>query len=196
MAEISQFITEDSRSMIQRLTRHQCHKEADARGIQYPAGATKDVMIKLFEAHDIDITQSSILQWQGFSGKGINGDMRQEFYPVTKQPASMRNGANAAAALNEVMAAKDKEDQAFEEARLDVLQRENEQLKRSLEQSQRTNEQLTGAFEERFAALEDNKKPQKEKSKYWDAYHKAQELGLTVERGMKLAHIEEMIANG
>ena len=102
MAELSQFITEDSSPMIQRLTRHQCHKEADERGIQYPPGANKDVMIKLFEANDIDITQSSILQWQGFSGKGIDGDMRQEFYPVTKQPASMRNGANAAVALQHV----------------------------------------------------------------------------------------------
>ena len=176
--------------MIQRLTRHQCHKEADARGIQYPPGATKDVMIKLFEANDIDIAQSSILQWQGFSGKGIDGDMRQEFYPVTKQPASMRNGANAAAALNEVVTAKDKEAQAFEEARLDVLQRENEQLKR-------TNEQLKGVLEERLAALEGNHEKPVDKdspqSKYWAVYRQARDMGLKVDRNMKMPQIVAMI---
>ena len=75
MTELSQLVGEDSRAPIERLRRFQLHRIADGLKIQYPAGASKDVMIKLFEANDIDITQSSILQWQGFSGKGIDGDM-------------------------------------------------------------------------------------------------------------------------
>ena len=189
MAELSQLIGEDSRAPIERLRRFQLHRIADSFDLQYPVGASKDVMIKLFEAHNIDVTQSAIVQWQVMNGVDTNGKPRQELYPVDALPNSMRNGANAAAALNEVVTAKDKEDQAFEEARLDVLQRENEQLKR-------TNEQLKGVLETRLAALEGGKQPQKEKSEYWDAYKKAKDMNLPVKRGMKLVQIEEMIANG
>ena len=148
-------------------------------------------MIKLFEANDIDVTQSAAVQWQAVQGLDAGGKPRQEFYPVTPQPASVRNGVNAGAALTNKLSAKEEEEKAFEDARLDVLERENEQLRR-------TNEQLKGVLEERLAALEDNHKKPVDKdspqSKYWTVYRKAKDMNLPVERGMKLTQIEALIS--
>lgn len=190
MSELSQFIGEDSRTPIQRLRRFQLHKIADSFNLQYPVGAGKDVMIKLFEANDIDVTQSAAVQWQAVNGVGANGQPTQEFYPVNNPPASARNGVNADAELTNRLSAKDEEEKAFEDARLDVLERENEQLRR-------TNDQLKGVLEERLAALEDNQKPidkDSPQSKYWAAYNKAKDMNLPVKRGMKLTQIEALIA--
>ena len=189
MSELSQFVGEDSRAPIQRLRRCQLHKIADSFKLQYPAGATKDAMIKLFEANDIDVTQSAAVEWEAFHGVDVDGKPRQEFYPKTAQPASARNGVNADAALIDRVSAKDEEEKAFEAARLDVLERENEQLKR-------TNEQLKGVLEERLAALENTKPVDTESTPYWTAWRKAKDMNLKVERGMKLPQIEALIANG
>jgi len=191
MSDLSQFVGVDSRAPIQRLRRAQLHKIADSFKLQYPVGATKDVMIKLFEANDIDVTQSAAVQWQVMHGVGADGQPRQEFYPVDAAPASERNGVNASTALHARVSAKEEEERAFEEARLDVLERENEQLRR-------TNEQLKGVLETRLAALENQgKKPvdtDSPQSKYWAAYRDARDMGLAVERGMKLKQIEKLIA--
>ena len=190
MSELSQFVGEDSRKPIERLKRQRLWKIADDFGLQYPNGATKEVMIKLFEANDIDVTQSPEVQWQVFNGVDANGNPRQELYPIEQQPASMRNGVNAAAVLNERMSAKDEEEKDFADARLDALERENESLRR-------TNDQLVGAFEKRMAALEsDHKKPvdkDSPQSKYWATYREARDMGLKVGRNMKLPQIEALI---
>ena len=184
MSELSQFIGEDGRKPIQRLKRARLHKYADDIGLQYPNAASKDVMIKLFEANDIDVTQSPEVQWQVFHGLDVDGNPRQERYPIEPQPASVRNGVNAAAVLNERMTVKEEEDKNFKDARLDVLERENEQLRRD-------NAQIKGVLEERLAALESNqKKPQ---SKYWATYRHARDMGLTVDRNMKLPQIKALI---
>ena len=196
MAELQQFIGEDSRTPIQRLRRCQLHKIADGFKLQYPAGATKDAMIQLFEANNIDVTQSPDVQWQGFHGQDVEGKPRQEFYPVVQPSASMRNGVNAAVVLNERLSAKEEEEQEFDKARIDVLERK-------LAQSERTNEQLKGILEERLAALENShQKPvdkESPQSKYWAAYRQARDMNLPVERGMKLPEIKALIksaANG
>ncbi len=190
MSELSQFVGEDSRKPIQRLKRAQLHKVANERGLQYPNGASKEVMIKLFEANDIDVTQSPEVQWQVINGRDIDGNLRQEVYPVEQQPASVRNGVNASAVLNERLSAKAEEEKDFAGARMDALERENTQLRR-------TNEQLTDAFEKRMAALEsDHKKPVDQdlpQSKYWAIYRKARDAGLKVDRNMKQPQIEALI---
>ncbi len=190
MSELQQFIGEDSRKPIQRLRRFQLHKIADGFKLQYPPGATKDVMIKLFEANEIDVTQSPEVQWQVFNGQDVDGNARQEFYPVEQQPASIRNGVNATAVLNERMSAKEEEEQGFDKARIDALERE-------LGQARRTNEQLQVVLEKRLASLENKKPVDKDSSPangYWAAYRKAREMGLDVDRCMKLPKIEAMIA--
>ncbi len=190
MSELHQFIGEDSRKPIQRLRRCQLHKIADGFKLQYPPGATKDVMIKLFEAHEIDVTQSPDVQWQIFNGQDIKGNPRQEIYPVEQQPASIRNGVNAAAVLNERLSAKEEEEQEFDKARISALERE-------LSQARKTNEQLQVVLEERLAALENKKPVDKDSSpanEYWAKYRKAREMGLDVDRCMKLPQIEAMIA--
>ena len=188
MSELQQFIGEDSRLPIQRLRRCQLHKIADGFELQYPPGATKDVMIKLFEAHNIDVTQSPDVQWQLFNGLGENGQPRQELYPVEPPPASVRNGVNAAAVLNERMSAKEEEEKNFKEARLGVLEKENAQLRLD-------NERITKMMEERLAALES--KPADPDSSpanpYWAKYRQAREMGLNVDRNMKLPQIEAAI---
>ncbi|KKL14209.1 hypothetical protein LCGC14_2518010 [marine sediment metagenome] len=189
MSELQQFIGEDSRKPIQRLRRCQLHKIADGFKLQYPPGATKDVMIKLFEANDIDVTQSPDVQWQAFNGLGEDGQPRQEFYPVEQQPGSMRSGVNAAAVLNERLSEKEEEERGFDKARIDALERE-------LDQSRRTNEQLKGILEERLAALENKKPVDKDSSPatpYWAKYRKAKDMGLDVDRCMKLPEIEALI---
>ena len=193
MSELHQFIGEDSRKPIQRLRRCQLHKIADGFKLQYPPGATKDVMIKLLEANAIDVTQSTDVQWQVFNGQDVDGNPRQELYPVAQQPASIRNGVNAAAVLNERMSAKEEEEQGFDKARIDALERE-------LSQARKTNEQLQGmqmSLEERLAALENKKPVDKDSSpanEYWTKYRKAREMGLDVDRCMKLPQIEAIIA--
>ncbi len=189
-SDISQFVGEDSRKPIERLRRYQLHRLADGFKLPYPPGASKDVMIKLFEANNLDVTQSPDVQWQAINGVDSNGNHTQEFYPVEQLHGSMRNGANAALALNERLSAKEEEENTFKEARLDVLQRENEQLRRD-------NEQIKGVLEERLAALENEKPPVDKDSpqaNFWAKYREARDLNLPVERGMKLPQIEAMIA--
>ena len=189
MSELHQLVGDDSRGLLQRLSRHQLHKVATELGMQYPVGATSPAMIKLFEANNIDITQSKVVRWVTVAGQDVDGKHTQQSYPVSEQPASARNNVNAAGALDARMTAKEKEEKAFEEARLDVLERENAQLRR-------TNEQLQETLEQRLAALED-KEPAKKDSpadEYWALYRKARDLGLDVDRNMKQGQIEAMIA--
>ncbi len=177
MSELQQFIGEDSRKPIQRLRRCQLHKIADGFKLQYPPGATKDVMIMLFEANNIDVTQSPEILWQGA-------------YPaVEQQPASIRNNVNATAGLNERLSAKEEEEQGFDKARISALERE-------LDQARKTNEQLQEVLEKRLAALEDKKPADPDSSpanSYWATYRKAREMGLDVDRCMKLPQIEAAI---
>ena len=175
-AFFAQFVGEDSRMPIQRLRRAQLHKIADGFKLQYPNGASKDVMIKLFEANSIDVTQSPDVQWRGF-------------YPVEEQPpASIRNGVDARAVLSERLSAKEEEEKNFKEARLGALEKENTQLRLD-------NERITKMMEERLAALES--KPVDPDSSpanpYWAKYRKAREMGLNVDRNMKLPQIEAAI---
>jgi len=191
-SELYDFIGEDSRQPIHRLRRFQLHRIADSMGLQYPPGATKDVMIKLFEMHDIDVTQTALVQWQIFTGKDVDGNMRQEAYPVIEPSNSARNGVNAAAVLTERMSAKEQEEQKFQDARLGVLERENAELKK-------TNEQLQGILETRLAALEDNREtdpPTEEDTpvkRFWGLFRKARDLGLAVRRDMKEPQIQALI---
>ena len=189
MSELHQFVGDDSRQLIQRLTRHQLHKVATEQNMQYPVGATKDAMIKLFEANGIDVTQSKVVKWVTVGGLDEDGQQTQQSYPVAELPASARNNVNAGAALDARMSAKEKEEKAFEEARLDVLERENAQLRR-------TNEQLQETLEQRLAALEgkDKKPNDSPANEYWALYRKARDLGLPVRRDMKQNQIEAMIA--
>jgi|GEM_PF-5344240 len=188
MSDLQEFIGEDSRMPIQRLRRCQLWKEADRCGLQYPPGASKDVMIKLFEANSIDVTQSPDVKWQVLNGRDVDGNPRQELYPVEQQPASIRNGVNASLVLSERLSAKEEEEKGFKEARLGVLEKENAQLRLD-------NERITKMMEERLAALES--KPADPDSSpanpYWAKYRKAREMGLNVDRNMKLPQIEAAI---
>lgn len=184
MAELHQLIGDDGRNLAQRLSRHQLHKIADKHKLQYPPGATKDVMIKLFEAHDVDVTKSQ--QWVTIPGVDVDGRSSQQSYPVVEQPASARNNVDANAALDVRMSAKEEKEENFKEARLDVLERENAELRLK-------NEQLE-IMEQRLAALEKPEKPGSPADPYWALYRKAREMGLDVDRAMKQGQIESIIA--
>ncbi len=194
MAEIQQFVGEDSRKPIQRLTRFQLWREADARDLNYKNGATKDAMISLFEANEIDITDFQTVQWQAVNGTDSAGRAHQEIYPVAKPHASARSGIDARAVLDDRLTKKEEEAKQFEKARIDALERENAKLLKD-------NAALNETINERLSALEgkgklvekevpDKLKPQ---SKYWALYRKAKELGKPVQSGMKMAELVELI---
>lgn len=187
MAELHQFVADDSRQLVHRLTRHQLHKIADEKDLQYPSGAAKSVMIKLFEAHNVDITQSQVVRWITVGGMDSNGQPIQQSYPVAEQSASARNNVDAHAVLDARMSAKEEKEEKFKEARLDVLERENAELRLKNEQFE--------TMEKRLAALEKPEKPSGSPADpYWALYRKAREMGLDVDRAMKLGQIEKMIA--
>lgn len=196
MRHISQMISEDSRRPIERLRRAQLWKIADALGLSYPVGAPKTTMISLLEANDVDVTQPIAgIQWQVVQGTGTNGQPHQELYPVVPLHASARKGVNADMVLSQKLAEKAKEEDKFEQKRIEVLEKENARL-RALEEE---NARLKHEIDTRLAALEarksqDDSQPVANKRDYWGTYKKAQAMGLQVNRKMKLNDIEALIA--
>lgn len=200
MRDLSQLVSEDSRKPIDRLRRVQLWKIADALGLNYPSGAPKTVMVALLEANDVDVTRPIAgIQWRVTEGRGADGMVRQEIYPVAPEHASARNNVNADVALAQKLSEKTKEEQAFEESRIKVLEQENARLK-ALEEE---NAKLKEMIEKRLAALEEQKtaeekeanQPAANKAGYWDIYKKAKNMGLPVTRQMKIPEIEALIAS-
>lgn len=204
MADLSQLVSEDSRKPLERLRRVQLWRLADALGLQYPHGAPKTTMVKLLEANDVDPTQPiSGIQWRVTNGRTSDGVPHQEVYPVQTPHASVRKGVNADAALSNKLAEKSREEQAFEQSRLDSLEKDNEGLKEE-------NAKLRSLIETRLAELETEKakeagepevkeepeKPLSPQKHYWEVYRKAKAMGIHVDRGMKLNEIESLIAEG
>lgn len=200
MRDVSQLVSEDSRKPIERLRRVQLWKVADALGIQYPVGAPKTTMVALLEANSVDVTQGIAgIQWKVTHGKTADGMPNQEFYPVIPESASERKGVNADAVLAQRLSEKTKEQQAFEQKRIEALERDNARVK-ALEEE---NAKLREMIETRLAELEKQKaddekeanQPAANKAGYWDVYKKAKGLGLPVTRQMKIPEIEALIAS-
>lgn len=201
MHDVSQLVSEDSRTPMQRLRRAQLWKVADAIGLSYPNGAPKTVMIALLEANSVDVTQPVAgIQWKMMQGRTSDGMPTQQLYPVIPVHASERKGVNAEAVMAQKMAEKTaREEEAFKKKRLEVLERDNERLKALEAENAKLNEanaRLNEIINERLAALEGKAalvtadSPQKD---YWSTYRKAKEMGLEVKRSMKLEQLEKLI---
>ena len=180
---------EDNRTLWQRVKRCKLYKAADDAGVTYQPGAPKTDMIPILEANNVDPLK--YVQFAVHEVRDKKGNLLgREQYPVEEVHASARSGVDAQSALDERLSAKAEEEKAFEDARLDALERENAQLRR-------TNEQLKGVLEERLAALEsDHKKPvatDSPASNYWEKYRQARDMELDVDRSMKLPQIEALI---
>ena len=185
MSDISQFVSEDSRKPIERLRRYQLWKEADARGIQYPAQAAKTTMIQILEANGVDVTRpaSESVRWSVINGTDSDGRPSQEIYPVTPTHASARNGVNAEAVMSQRLAAQEKEAEAKQKA----VESENDELKAMLAKMQ-----------ERLAALERKDEiplaaKDEPPSNYFQLVKYAQERGFPATRKMKKAEILAML---
>lgn len=219
MAELSQLVSEDSRTPIEKLRRCHLWKEADRRGIKYPPGATKITMIKLLEANGVDITQPlGDVKWmtvypspQAQRAAAMFGQaVGPQLVPVEPVHASARNGANPAMELDRRVREKEsKREEAFEKSRLEALEKETKLLaeEKARADAERAklaeeNERLKQIIEQRLAALEQQKSapvpvvtrgPNASQREYWKAYRHARDIGLPVQKGMTREQIEALI---
>jgi hypothetical protein len=206
MTELAQLVSEDSRSPIQKLRRCQLWKIADRHGLQYPAAAPKTTMIKLLEAHGVDITRPlDGVEWQTLypsaeaqQAAALNGQsLTPQVVPVTRIHASARNGVSAQLMIGARAAAQEKvKEDKFKESRIAALERDNVRMAEE-------NARLKEIIEQRLAALEskppvapevpETVTPPSSQRDYWKLYREAKALGLPVEKGMRREAIEAMI---
>lgn len=190
MRDLSQFVSEDSRSPMERMRRAQLWKVADALGLQYPPGAPKTTMVALLTANGVDVTQPIAgIQWRMSYGKNSDGMPTQELYPVVPEHASARNGVNATLIVDQRIAAQQtqvqKQDDKFQESRIKALEDENARLQEIIDK--------------RLAALEHKEAepqrsgPNASQREYWKAYRQAKGMNLPVQRGMTREQIETLI---
>ena len=212
MTDLSQLVTDDARTPIEKLRRCRLWQEADRRGIKYPPGAPKTLMVKLLEANGVDITQPlGDVKWmtvypsaQAQQAAAMFGQaVGPQLVPVEPLHASARNGVNPAMELDRrVRAREDKKEEAFEKSRLEALERETKLLAEEKTKLAEENERLKQIIEERLAALEQQKAaptpgitrgPNASQREYWKAYRQARDMGLPVQKGMTREQIETLI---
>lgn len=184
MTDLSRWVSEDSRTPLQRLRRHQLHKIADSLGIQYPPGAPKTTMIPLLEGNGVDVTSSAAgIRWQVVHGTDANGRPRQEMYPLVEEHTSAKKGVNAEMVLAQKLTQEEKKEQEFKDSRIEALERENAALKEMLEKE----------IEALKTKRELAEKSEKNNAKYWVLYRQAKERGLEVHRRMKLEELQALL---
>jgi len=94
---------------------------ADERKIQYPAGAPKTDMLKIFEANGLDLAvpiKVPGVDWVQINGQDANGAAHSEIYPVIPDHYTKDKNIDYAAAMqaNEKLS----EEQIFEKTRLEA----------------------------------------------------------------------------
>ena len=212
MTELAQLVSEDSRPPIQKLRRCQLWKIADRHGLQYPAAAPKTTMIKLLEAHGVDITRPlDGVEWatiypstEAQQAAQMNGQSLQpQVVPVVRPHGSARNGVNAQLAISERAARQDQvREEKFKESRIAALEKENARLVAEAAASKDEAVRLKEIIEQRLAALEskptapaepERTGPNAAQREYWKAYRHAKSLGLPGERGMTRESIETLL---
>ena len=212
MADLSQLVTDDSRTPIEKLRRCRLWQEADRLGIKYPPGAPKTTMIKLLEANGVDLTQPlGNVKWMtvypspkaqqaaAMFGQAVG----PQLVPVEPVHASARNGSNPAMELDRrVRAREEKKEEAFAKSRLEALERETKLLADEKAKLAEENERLKQIIEQRLSALEQKKSepipvttrgPNASQREYWKAYRQARDMGLPVQKGMTREQIEALI---
>lgn len=201
MADLSQMVSADSRSPVEKLRRCQLWRIADHNGLQYPQGAPKTTMIEILKAHNIDVTRPVPgVEWttiypsvEAQQAAALNGEsVGPQVVPIQKIHASARSGVNANAELSRRLSAQDKKEEAFKESRMEALEKENARLREEADG-------LKNIIQTRLAALEQQQSqpsrsgPNSSQREYWKAYNQAKGLGLAVKRGMKREEIEALI---
>jgi len=122
MNDLSSLVSEDSRLPIERLRRVQLWALADRLDIPYPTQAPKTDMLKLLEAHQIDLSvpiQGKGIDWQVINAQDANGAPHTEIYPVIPEHHTNGKGIDYGAAI-EANAKRNEnlsEDELFEETR-------------------------------------------------------------------------------
>lgn len=106
---------EDDRKPIERLRRAQLWKIADAYGLTYPPGATKDTMIQLLEGNRVDVTQPMPdvpqVQWETKMVPDASGNKVPQLHPV--QPE--RQGGATTADVHRIVQQQEEERESEEE---------------------------------------------------------------------------------
>lgn len=183
---------QDSRSIYQRIRRYALSRIAHAEGLTVREGATKDDLIRLLEAHKID--PGKHMKFMPYEVRDRAGNLLgREIYPVEDEHASARNGVDASSVVGEKITKKAEEEAAFEAARIDALERDNEQLKRENAQLKETLETRLAALEGAVSSPPPKSDPDSPQGKYWADFRKGREMGLPIKSGMKHKTIVAMI---
>lgn len=138
MTAISQLVSEDSRTPIQRLSRTQCKNILKANGIQYDPAMPKDhpsggaCLVSLIQGNALDITKpiNGEVQFEAVPVADDKGNIHHEMYPVEKDHATKGKVINYDRILQ------DKADKAEKES-------ENQELKAQLKAMQDKIDALT-----------------------------------------------------
>ena len=130
----------DERTDLDRLSRGQLYKEADAWGVSYPQDAPKFVMVPLLAAMGVNRNNTKTVRWQTIypsdderaaaAHQGVATS--EQSYPVREIHQSARDGVDTSAILQERLAKADAKNEEKEDE-IDALKKANEALMKRLE---------------------------------------------------------------
>jgi len=125
MSDLGRFVSEDNRKPIERLNRRALYDVADEFGLNYPDDCPKTALIPIMEGAGIDVTQSTIINWQTFSTKDQSGRVFEETYPVRPEHHSSGKNINYDQLMRERAKEKEKDDNTISDLtkRLDEIEK-------------------------------------------------------------------------
>jgi hypothetical protein len=94
MSDLGRFVSEDNRKPIERLNRRALYDVADEFGLQYPADCPKIALIPIMEGAGIDVTKSTVVNWQTYRSKDSHGRVFEETYPKRPEHHSLGKNIN------------------------------------------------------------------------------------------------------
>ena len=179
MAQISDLASFVDAKPIQLLTRAQLWKIAERHGLKHPRDATKDEMVRLFEANRIDVTRpENGVQWMRIEGRDERGQPSSYIAPAVPAGKSGRNHVNADAMLQARLEQSETQEKAQAIALADE-QKKNRALMQRLE-----------ALEAKLAAAPVRAQKKRRTSERWRLYRECKAAGRIVTATMSVKELK------
>lgn len=152
---MDQAFADDPRTPIERLRRYRLWKIADAYGIPYQPGASKETMIQLLSANNVDVTKpmpnGEKIDWIPVPVQTENGGVVNQFYPHEPQAG----GSSTGDVMRVVSEREERKKRKHEEEAERQLERENAELKRQVAESREQIGELLAAQQRMGQQFED-----------------------------------------
>lgn len=188
----------DSRDDLDRLSRIQLYREADAQGITYPPDHPGEGMRALLRANGVSRGTMKTVKWRSVhpSEQEIQAAQHQgtatsvQYYPEREVHQSARAGVDSSAILqNKLAEAESKNDE--QESEIEQLRAEIAKRDDALARVEALLEKLTTT--EKEPDKEPDRQQNPKAGQYWTLYREVKALGLPVFRGISAEALQELL---